>query len=128
MLRSSLGDDTTALLGRLLAWLVQLTSGKEGALVVRKLCSALVAYFLQPAAPWTQCIRHILSCFHANSAVSEDSVEQKQLSTDQIYQLDTSKVTTTLWFAISLVEEAGKIGFDSIQTYGNVSSNRKITW
>lgn len=123
-----MGDDTTALLGRLLAWLVQLTSGKEGALVVRKLCSALVAYFLQPAAPWTHCIRHILSCFHANSAVSEDRVEQKQLSTDQIYQLDTSKVTTTLWFAISLVEEAGKIGFDSIQTYGNVSSNRKMTW
>jgi len=56
--------------------------------------------------------------------VSEDRVEQKQLLTDQIYQYGTSKVTTTLWFAISLVEEAGKIGFDSIQTYGNVSSNR----
>ncbi|MCJ1247252.1 hypothetical protein MMC30_004466 [Trapelia coarctata] len=114
---NSLGRDTTALLVRLLTWLVQLTSGNEGALVVRKLCSALVAYFLQPAAAWTFCIRHILSCFQANSAVSEDSVKQTQLSTEQIYQLDTSKVTTALWFAISLVEEAGKIGFDSIQTH-----------
>ena len=69
-------------------------------------------------------MRHVIGCFQANSALSEESVEQNSISRNEINQLDTSKVTTTLWFAISLVEEAGKIGFDSIQTYGNVSSNR----
>lgn len=121
--RVSLGDESSALLERLLSWLIRRASANEGALVVRKLCSALVAYFLQPKAQWSHCIRHLLCSFYAQSTVPETSIDEAPLSVDILQTLDVRIITALLWFATTLVEEAGKMGSDTVQTYGSVSLN-----
>ena len=121
--RLSLGDDSSKLLETLLLWLIRLVSANERPMVVRKLCSALVAYFLQPAAEWTQCVRHVICCFYTSSAIPERDVTNLPPSMNLMQNLNNSQVIATLWFATTLVEEAGKLGSETIQTYGNVSLN-----
>jgi formate hydrogenlyase subunit 4 len=95
---------------------------------VRKLCSALVAFFIQSTTAWTYCVRHVVCCLQANNVVSTNTLKNLQLSSEQINRLSISQITTTLWFAMALVEEAGKLPFDSIQTYADVSAMKVGIW
>ena len=109
-------DHTAALLDRLLLWLVRLTNAREGALVLRKLCSTLVAYFLRPSVTWDRCVRHIVCCLNFGDVVSLHDLPSMPSTIDILSNLDTLRVKVVLWFAAALVEEVGKTNPNSIQT------------
>jgi len=113
----SLGaPDTVALLDRLLQWLVRLADAREGTLVLRKLCSTLVAYFLRPSVNWDHCVRHIVCCMRSGDVLSSETVSSTGTLGDVLSNLNTLKVTIVLWFAAALVEEVGKVNPNSVQT------------
>ncbi|MCJ1394195.1 hypothetical protein MMC18_007073 [Xylographa bjoerkii] len=112
----SLGNNTSKLLETLLSWLIRLVAAKERPLVVRKLGSALVAHFLQPAAHWTRCVRHVICCFYTTSVLLETEIDKLPPTTNLIQNLNAFQIMATLWFATTLVEEAGKLGSETIQT------------
>ncbi|MCJ1404831.1 hypothetical protein MMC11_008057 [Xylographa trunciseda] len=113
----SLGDESSKLLETLLSWLIRLVSLNERPLVVRKLGSALVAQFFQPAAQWTRCVRHVICCFYTSSVMLEKDVDSLPPSSSMVQNLNASQVIATLWFATTLVEEAGKLGAETSQTH-----------
>ena len=107
-----------SLLDRLLSWLVQLTIASESPIVVRKLCSALVAYTLQPSSTWNSCVRHLLCCFFKNTIVPSHEVSHLPSTAQISQQLATAQLVSSLWFIMTLVEEVGKMDPDSVQRYG----------
>ena len=110
-------EDAAALLYRLLTWLVQLVQAGDRPIVIRKLCSALVAYFLKPSTSWKRCLRHLLSCFAAGKVVGSDDLVQFPSTHELLSQVSTLQLKTTLWFATALVEEVGKTSLKTSQTY-----------
>ncbi|KAI4213711.1 MAG: hypothetical protein LQ351_003677 [Letrouitia transgressa] len=116
--------DAVSLLDRLLHWLVKLVAVGEGQLVLRKLCTSLVAYFLCPLASWDKSLRHLLCCFQAGSAVRTDALGQFPSTSDLIRRMDRLQTLTILWFATTLIEEVGKITPISAQT--SVSLDRPL--
>lgn len=119
--------DATQLLYRLLEWLIQLVNAKESTLVIRKLCSALIAYYLRPSGPWNQCIRHLIVSLNAGQPIPFDQLTAQQSTTSSIIDtLNAAQIQPTLWFATGLVEEVNKADNASIQNYKyyeRVSSN-----
>lgn len=100
---------------------------QESTLVLRKMCSALIAYFLRPPGTWKQCIRHLIVSFKEGRAIPLDIMSTQQSSTSSVIRaLDETQMQTVLWFASGLVEEVNKADNASIQTYKyyeRVSSN-----
>ncbi len=116
--RESLSEeDAGSLLNRLLLWLVRLVNAGEGPLVIRKLCSSLIAYFLRPSVSWEHCIRHIICCFSVGDVVPRDCLPQ-QPSTDQLVgKISRLHLITMMWFCAGLIEEVGKTNSSSLETY-----------
>jgi len=113
----SLGaPDTVALLDRLLQWLVRLANAQEGALVLRKLCSTLVAYFFRPSVNWDHCVRHIVCSMITGNVLSSETVSSMGTLGDVLSNMNNLEFTVVLWFAAALVEEVGKINPNSVQT------------
>lgn len=111
--------DAELLLYRLVGRLIGLIEAKETALVLRKLCSALIAYYLRPSVAWKQCIRYLIVCFKVGNPVSLDHFRTEQSSTSSMIALISEPyLMATLWFAEGLVEEVNKVDAASIQTYG----------
>jgi hypothetical protein len=114
--RKSLSDDDAqALLRNLIGWLIRCLQNGEGALVVRKLCSTLVAYFLQFSISWTRCVRHLLYCFRKNEAVPYESLGEAADTPLLIENLEHDKAIVVFWFAATLVEEVGKTDSSSMK-------------
>ena len=109
-------DNAAVLLDRLLLWLVRLADVGEGPLVLRKLCSTLVAYFLRPSVSWDHCVRHVICCMRFGDIISRDNLSSMPPTGDMLSHLDALKIKTVLWFAAALVEEVGKTNPDSAQT------------
>ena len=107
------------LLVRLLSWLIQLVSMNESAFVVKKLCSSLVAAFLQSDGQWHRCIRHVISCFYANRALEPSAVENESAVTIDalIDDVDVRYLVVTQWFATLLYEEVGTMSTDAVALY-----------
>ena len=101
---------------RLISWLVRLISQNETSLVVRKLCSALVAYFLRPSSAWEHCLRHLVCSLYSAQAVSPESLNNYPPTADLYPALSQVQAVTTLWFGSMLVEEVAKADNDSVQT------------
>lgn len=102
----SLGDeDARSALDKLIGWLLKCLEAGAGAIVIRKLCSALVTHFIQYSHVWPLCLRHVLLCLQNNqSAVvqTQDSVQ------DVVRNLTPQKSVAVVWFATALAEEAEK--------------------
>ncbi|KAI9875175.1 MAG: hypothetical protein M1830_008787 [Pleopsidium flavum] len=114
----SLGpEDAKLLLIRLLSRLVRLVSQNEGSLVVRKICSALVAYFVRPNSAWEHCLRHVICSFHSGQAVSTESLSVLPSTGDLIPGLSQLQAIATLWFSSMLVEEISKTDNTNMQTH-----------
>lgn len=110
--------DATQLLYRLVEWLIQLTKSHESALVLRKLCSALIAYYLRPSGAWQQSIRHLLISFNAGRPIVLDRLSAERSPTSSLVEtLNGTQRPTILWFASGLVEEVNKADSASIQSY-----------
>ena len=109
-------DHVPALLQRLLTWSIQLVHAREQAFVLRKLCSALVAYFLRPSTTWNKCVRHLTCCFAAGKHVTFEETTQFSSTFKLLPSLSTLQLKTLVWFSTTLVEEVGKTSFQSSQT------------
>ncbi|KZF19191.1 ARM repeat-containing protein [Xylona heveae TC161] len=109
--------DVQPLLARLISWLVRLVSRNESALVVRKLCSTLVAFFLRPSVSWTRCLRHLVCSISAGDAILEDALDQYPPTPELLQRLSLQQIVAILWFSSTLAEEAGKVNIGGQQQH-----------
>ncbi|KAK0099684.1 hypothetical protein ONS95_013423 [Cadophora gregata] len=118
-------EDAQALLQTLIGWLIRCLNGSESALVVRKLCSTLVAYFLQFSSSWERCIKHLMLCLCSNEALPYAALESSQETVaamvDNVSNSKTGspvpKPVALFWFAATLVEEVGKTDSNSMKQH-----------
>ena len=109
-------EDAGALRQRLLTWLVRLVQTGDGPVVIRKVCSALVAQFLKSTTPWDRCLRHLLCCFAAGTVVGVEETRQFHPTNDTFLKLSILELKTSLWFMTALLEEVGKTSSKASQT------------
>ena len=116
-IRDSLSDaDAVSLLDRLIEWLIRLLHVGDPQLVIRKLCSSLIAYYLRPTGKWSQCVRQLALSLHQGRVVPSGTLTQGPETGAVAAQLSPSCLIALLWFAGGLVEEVGKTNIASIQT------------
>ncbi|TVY21258.1 Importin beta-like protein [Lachnellula arida] len=122
----SLGDeDVRALLQTLVEWLVRCVDNAEGPLVMRKLCSTLVSYFLQFSVSWTRCVKHLMYCLCMNRAVPyDDALSESPNIAVLAAGLSNETAIATLWFASSLVEEVVSSSFFQAARGGRLTAFR----
>jgi hypothetical protein len=114
--RNTLDSQAAAeLLNRLLHWLVQCVSRRDTPIVVRKVCSALVAIFRQTEGSWTRCLDHVIACFIANSVVDHAQVLAQDVASYKFSDLSPQQVAASLWFASALIEDVNQLNPDSVQ-------------
>ncbi|KAI9677472.1 MAG: hypothetical protein M1817_006426 [Caeruleum heppii] len=104
-----------SLLQRLLSWLAHLIRKAEGSLVVKKLCSTLVVYFIRFSSQWLRCLRHVLSCLVEERFVAADEATLAANHSSLLPQLTATQAATALYFSSALVEEVGKTDANSIK-------------
>ncbi|KAG7127326.1 Importin beta-like protein like [Verticillium longisporum] len=116
---ASLSDvDALELLQNMIRWLhASLTDG-SGTMVVRKLTSALVAFFIHFPNLWPDCIRLLCVSMSSSSPWPVDLTAVPPEMSTILWDVDSRKLQTVLWFAGSLVEEAGKIDANASKHLG----------
>ncbi|KAK7736290.1 member of the karyopherin-beta [Cytospora paraplurivora] len=109
-------DDARQLLLSLVGWFVRSLTDGSGAIVIRKLASALVTFFIHFSQLWPDCVHHLLYCLDLGRAVTRD--ESKNASTSElIAALDEARLLAVIWFITVFVEEVAKTEMKS-QKYG----------
>lgn len=100
-------DDAKQLLQSLIGWFVRSLADGSGAIVIRKLASALVTFFIQFPHLWSGCVCHLLYCLDLGRAVPRD--ESKNAPTSNLLSsLNESDFLATIWFITVLVEDVSK--------------------
>ncbi|KAI2642789.1 armadillo-type protein [Xylaria nigripes] len=102
-------DDALSVLQNLITWLVRSLSDGSGPIVIRKLCSALVTYYIHYSHTWFRSVRHLLDCLDRNAAVSIQELDDNLPVEQVIRRLDSQKFLAATWFAASLAEETEKV-------------------
>ncbi|KAI1174164.1 armadillo-type protein [Nemania sp. FL0916] len=106
-------DDALSVLHKLISWLVQSLGDGSGPIVIRKLCSALVTYYIHYSSTWYRPISHLLQSLHCNAVAPMDEADnplpQEPPLEPMIQELDTKKFLAACWFAATLAEEAEKV-------------------
>lgn len=82
---------------------------------MRKLCSTLVAYFLQFSESWTKCVKHLMYCLCINQPVSYSILQEAPETTVLVREISNERAIALFWFATSLVEEVGKTDSNSMK-------------
>ncbi|KKY36405.1 putative importin 13 [Diaporthe ampelina] len=100
-------DDARQLLQSLIGWLVRSLADGSGALVIRKLASALVTFFIHFPRLWPGCVHHLLYCFDAGRAVPRDEAKNAPTSA-LLANLDETRLMAAIWFITVFVEEIAK--------------------
>ncbi|KAI1282285.1 armadillo-type protein [Xylaria sp. FL0933] len=111
-------DDALSVLQNLITWLVFSLSDGSGPIVIRKLCSALVTYFIHYSHTWSKCICHLIHSLDRNVAIPIDEVAEGLPLEQVIRQLDTQKFLAASWFAAALAEEVEKVDTKSTKYIG----------
>lgn len=107
--RSELRDeDVLSLFQRLLQRLLQSVDRNVGSIVARKLCSALVAYFLRPNVSWTRCLRTLIVAFKQGQIFHEQDIDSSITLDLLLSELKLEQMMTLLWFSQILAEEVSK--------------------
>ncbi|KUI65497.1 hypothetical protein VM1G_00937 [Cytospora mali] len=100
-------DDARQLLLSLVGWFVRSLTDGSGAIVIRKLASALVTFFVHFSQLWPDCVHHLLYCLDLGRAVPRD--ESKNAPTSElITSLDEARLLAVIWFITVFVEEVAK--------------------
>lgn len=97
-------DESKDLLNRLLFWFIQCVNGKDIPIVIRKLCTALVAVFKQTNGEWALCVRHIILCLTNNSLVDYTEAASRTNVRGIVASLSEVQATACLWLGSALVE------------------------
>ncbi|KAI1638832.1 armadillo-type protein [Biscogniauxia mediterranea] len=107
---ASLSDkDALSVLQNLIAWLINSLGDGSGPIVVRKLCSALVTYFIHYSHTWDRCVRHLLYCLHLNASVPIEDVGDSTPIENIVQALNTPKYFAASWFCTALAEDTEKV-------------------
>lgn len=101
--------DIPILRDRLIDWLVRFSSLGLAQLVIRKLCSTLVVFFIRFPDYWDDCIRHIICSLCFGRFVSAAELPQLPPSEILLEVAEPRMKITALWFSAVLVEEVGKV-------------------
>lgn len=110
-------DDVPILCTRLVGWLVKLVEQDAPALVIKKICSTLVVFFIRFSGSWPNCIRHLVCCLAAGRAGRAEEFAGMPTSTHLLKQLDAQGKLALLWFTANLVEEVGKVDTKNINNH-----------
>ncbi|KAK4217330.1 armadillo-type protein [Rhypophila decipiens] len=111
---AALTDDLAKeLLSTLINWVFQSLAEGSASFVVKKLCSALITFFLHFPALWEQSIRHFVYCLDVGSAVPVEGVDEKLPTTVLVEGLEPQRLKVAIWFATALVDEVGKTDMNS---------------
>lgn len=111
-------DDALSVLQNLITWLVHSLGDGSGPIVVRKLCSALVAYYIHYSHTWSKCIHHLLCSLDHGAAVPIEEIGDSLALEQIIRELDTPKFLAASWFAAALAEETEKVDTKSPKYIG----------
>lgn len=106
-------DDAKGLLESIINWTIQSLNDGAGAIVTRKLCSALVTYFVHFSHLWPSCVRHFIYCLDLGRGTRADSLDDALTTSILVEKLDCQKLKVAVWFASTLVEEVGKTDMNS---------------
>lgn len=106
------------MLQNLITWLVHSLGDGSGPIVVRKLCSALVAYYIHYSHTWSKCIHHLLCSLDHGAAVPIEEIGDSLALEQIIRELDTPKFLAASWFAAALAEETEKVDTKSPKYIG----------
>ncbi|RAL67764.1 hypothetical protein DID88_008494 [Monilinia fructigena] len=110
-------EDAQVVLQRIIGWLVKCLNSGCGPLVVRKLCTTLVTYFLHFSGSWARCIAHLTYCLCLGEAVPYHKLEDAPAMTVLAQNLPDDKNLAILWFSATLVEEVGKTDSNSMKQH-----------
>ena len=94
--------EAALLLDRLLQHLVRLVNRGESALVVKKLCNALIAYYLLPSTSWQQPVLSVMVSLAQGQGLTVNGLSHLEIASS----LGNFQLLATLWFAMGLAEEA----------------------
>ncbi|KAI9882710.1 MAG: hypothetical protein M1823_005545 [Watsoniomyces obsoletus] len=102
-------------LQRLLDHFVRLTFEDDAPLVLKKLCSALVMFFLRFPLVWSQCVMDVLLlvCKEWIPPAERDD-DLLQMMDDLTMWVEHWQLEIVLWFCSTLAEEVGKTDAESI--------------
>lgn len=96
-----------------MGWFVKSLDDGSGAMVIRKLSSALVTFFLCFPAQWVLCIRHLCCSLSEGASLSQEQVGESVDLSSVLHALHPRKVQAALWFSGTLVDEAVKVEMNS---------------
>ncbi|KAL9128116.1 MAG: hypothetical protein Q9217_003137 [Psora testacea] len=100
---------------RVVYWFVRCIEGKDSAVVIRKLCSALVAYYLRPSVRWDRIVMRITERL---AKASTDSGNEPAAEIGPILcGLNDAQLRSMLWFVETLVHELAQVDTSSLQGY-----------
>lgn len=100
-------EDAKELLQSLIGWFVRSLADGSGSLVIRKLASALVTFFIQFSNLWPDCVPHLLYCLDLGHVVPRDEAKSAPIP-DLVVSLNEASFLAAIWFTTVLVEEVGK--------------------
>ncbi|KAI1322816.1 armadillo-type protein [Xylariaceae sp. FL0255] len=101
-------DHALSVLQSLVTWLIKSIEIGSG-LVIRKLCSALMTYFIHYSHTCPRFVNHILICLERTAYVHPQDIGDTSNMNHVIQSLDTSKLSTATFFATTLAEGAAQI-------------------
>ncbi|ORY69497.1 armadillo-type protein [Pseudomassariella vexata] len=105
-------DGARSILQNIIAFLLESLDNGSGAIVIRKLCSALVTHFIHFSHLWPSCVRNLLYCLQLNESVAIQDVIQSGKNVPpvagMIAALNLQMTVAATWFATSLAEEVAK--------------------
>ncbi|KZL75180.1 importin 13 [Colletotrichum incanum] len=111
-------EDASELRQNLVGWFVKSLDDGSGAMVVRKLSSALVTFFLSFPAQWEFCIRHLCCSLSEGTALPQERVDGSINISHILQALHSRKLQAALWFSGALVDEAAKVEMNSAKHMG----------
>ena len=106
-------NDAASLLDRLLQHLVRLINQGESALVVKKLCNAVIAYYLLPSTSWRQPVLSVMVALAQGQGLIVDGLSPLEIAR----RLGNLQILATLWLAVGLAEEAKQALAVNTQTH-----------
>ncbi|KAH6636082.1 armadillo-type protein, partial [Chaetomium tenue] len=119
-------DDAKGLLENIIGWTIQSLADGAGNFVIKKLCTALVTYFMHFSHLWPNCIRHFIYCLDLGQGTPVDSLDNALPTDVLVGKLGPQKLKAAIWFATSFVEEVGKTDMNApkfIQVHDRLVKN-----
>ncbi|KAF4811013.1 Importin beta-like protein kap111 [Colletotrichum tropicale] len=115
-------NDASELLQNLVGWFVKSLDDGSGALVIRKLSSALVTFFLHFPTRWESCIRHLCWSLSEGAHLSQERISPTSDLSGLLQSLHPRKLQAALWFSGTLVDESSKVEMNSAKHSGLYNS------